>query len=81
LEIAYVAIGRVDAFVEPYLQLRSFDCLPSLFLVERAGGYLHFIGQEPTRVDLLQPERYAFVAAGTRALLHEILRGLDGGSS
>lgn len=75
LEIAYVAIGRMDAFVEPYLQLRSFDCLPSLFLVERAGGHVRFIGQKRTNIDLLEPKRHAFVAAGTEALLHEILNG------
>ncbi|MBM3898162.1 MAG: inositol monophosphatase [Thaumarchaeota archaeon] len=68
LEIAYVAIGRMDAYVAPGNQLRSYDCLPSIFLVKSAGGFVEGIGQNTDSVDVMSRERVSFVVAGNRTL-------------
>jgi len=79
LGIAYVAVGRGDAFVAHYGGLRTFDCLPSLFLLESAGGYVAPLGFELDGVELGSDVRLRFVAAGTRGLVEEItsLLGVD----
>ncbi|MCS7115997.1 MAG: inositol monophosphatase [Nitrososphaerota archaeon] len=76
LETAHVATGRVDAFIEPQPTLRSFDCIPSLFLVKRAGGFIKFLSTEP--IDLLSEERISYVAACNEALGNAILKTLWG---
>ena len=68
LEIAYVAIGRMDAYVAPGKQLRSYDCLPSMFLVKSAGGFVRGIGQNIDSVDVMSRERVSFVVAGNKTL-------------
>lgn len=74
LETAYVAGGIVDAFVEPRPILRSFDCIPSLFLVDKAGGFVRMLNASLTDLDLRQHQRLAYVAAGNRTLGRSILR-------
>jgi myo-inositol-1(or 4)-monophosphatase len=77
LGIAYVAAGRIDAFVAHYGGLRTFDCVPSLFLLESAGGHLAVL--EPANLDSLRLdsfERVRVIAAGSGALLEEIAREL-----
>jgi len=77
LGIAYVAAGRIDAFVAHYGGLRTFDCVPSLFLLESAGGHLAVL--EPADLDSLRLdsfERVRVIAAGSGALLEEIAREL-----
>jgi len=68
LEIAYVAVGRMDAYVAPGMQLRSYDCLPSIFLVKSAGGFVQGIGQNIDSVDVMSTERVSFVVAGNKTL-------------
>ncbi|MCS4538325.1 MAG: inositol monophosphatase [Thaumarchaeota archaeon] len=68
LEIAYVAIGRMDAYVAPGKQLRSYDCLPSIFLVKSARGFVQGIGQNLDSVDVMSNERISFVVAGNKTL-------------
>ena len=68
LEIAYVAVGRMDAYVAPGMQLRSYDCLPSIFLVKSAGGFVQGIGQDIDSIDVMSRERVSFVVAGNKTL-------------
>lgn len=68
LEIAYVAIGRMDAYVAPGKQLRSYDCLPSIFLVKSAGGFVKGVGQNLDDVNVTAKERISFVVAGNKTL-------------
>ncbi|MCI4461097.1 MAG: hypothetical protein JHC24_02725, partial [Thaumarchaeota archaeon] len=56
LGIAYVAAGRIDAFVAHYGGLRTFDCVPSLFLLESAGGRLAVL--EPADLDSLRLDSF-----------------------
>ena len=81
LGIAYVAVGRSDAFVAHYGGLRTFDCVPSMFLLESAGGYLATPGLELESLDLSSPARIRLVAAGSRALMEELLGILGIGGS
>lgn len=76
LEIAHVASGRIDAFLEPERQLRTFDCLPALFLVRSAGGYVDFLGLREEEIDLVSNQRLAFLAAGNAGLGRTILKTL-----
>lgn len=73
LETAYVAVGKVDGFIEPYPRLRTYDCLPSLFLVKEAKGVfkmLHTAGD----IDLRSKATLGYVAAGCPPLLEKILK-------
>jgi len=72
LETACVAAGRLDAFVAPYASLRSFDCLPSIFLVREAGGSVDL---EPSVLGSLPLDgsvRVNYVAAGNPGMLRAI---------
>ncbi len=69
LETACVACGRLDAFVAPFANLRSFDCLPSIFLLREAGGV---VDMEPSKLDSIPLDgsvRMNYIAAGNRKLL------------
>lgn len=63
LETAYVAVGRSDAYVQMDPNLRAFDCIGSLYLVEEAGGWVKHLNVDIDRVDLREPARFAYVAA------------------
>jgi myo-inositol-1(or 4)-monophosphatase len=69
LETACVASGRLDAFVAPFAELRSFDCLPSIFLVLEAGGVVKVEGPELASIPLDGSVRIDYVAAGNQELL------------
>ncbi len=78
LETAYVALGRLDAYVEPIPRLRAFDCVPSLFIVAEAGGVIRPLNMELSQIDLAEPLRLSYVAARTPHLaswLANIVRG------
>ncbi|MDG6939681.1 MAG: hypothetical protein JRN39_04680 [Nitrososphaerota archaeon] len=76
LETAYVASGRVDAYVAPYGRLRAFDCFPSLFMLDAAGGKASVDWQAIRRTKLDTKERVGYVAAASEELLQAILRAL-----
>lgn len=73
LETAYVAVGRVDGFVEPYPRLRTYDCLPSLFLVKEAEGVFKILNTTED-IDLRGNMTLGYVAAGCQTLLDKILK-------
>jgi myo-inositol-1(or 4)-monophosphatase len=69
LETACVASGRLDAFVAPYGNLRSFDCLPSIFLVLEAGGVSDIDAKELRSIPLDGSRRIGYVVAGNERIL------------
>ncbi len=73
LETAYVAVGRVDGFIEPYPRLRTYDCLPSLFLVKEAKGVFKILNMTED-IDLRSDVTLGYVATGCQALLDKILK-------
>jgi len=73
LETAYVAIGKVDGFIEPYPRLRTYDCLPSLFLVKEAKGVFKMLHTSED-IDLRSNMSLSYVAAGCTPLLEKILK-------
>jgi len=73
LETAYVAVGKVDGFIEPYPRLRTYDCLPSLFLVKEAKGVFKMLNAAED-IDLRSNVTLCYVAAGCQALLDKILK-------
>ena len=73
LETAYVAVGKVDGFIEPYPRLRTYDCLPSLFLVKEAKGVFKLLNTTED-IDLRSNVRLGYVAAGCQTLLDKILK-------
>lgn len=68
LEIAYVAIGRMDAYIAPGKQLRNYDCLPSIFLVKMAGGFVRGVVHDLDSIDVMSKERVSFIVAGHEKL-------------
>ncbi|HEY4700201.1 MAG TPA: inositol monophosphatase family protein [Nitrososphaerales archaeon] len=74
LETAYVAIGKSNAFIQINPNLRSFDCIASLFLVEQAGGSIDFLNMVIDKVDLRNSkQRFSYVAACDKAMLNSIM--------
>ena len=73
LEIAWVAAGRLDLFVDVRGVLRDVDLAAACFLVRAAGGAVWVDPDESTELGL---RRYRIVAAATPALLREALRVL-----
>jgi myo-inositol-1(or 4)-monophosphatase len=63
LETAYVAIGRSDAFLQIAPNLRTFDCIGALFMVQEAGGWFKCLNTDLYNADLRGSERFAYVAA------------------
>jgi myo-inositol-1(or 4)-monophosphatase len=63
LETTYVAIGRSDAFVQLAPNLRTFDCIGALYLVQEAGGWLECLNADIESVDLRGSVRFAYIAA------------------
>ena len=78
LETAMIATGSIDAFVEVAPRLRAFDCMPSLFLVREAGGFLQRLGGIMDDYLLASRERLAYVAAATERLGEKIVTLLEG---
>ena len=72
LETACVACGRLDAFVASFADLRSFDCLPSIFLVREAGGVVDIEESRLGRTPLDGSVRLNYIAAGNPKLLRTI---------
>ncbi|MBI2184938.1 MAG: inositol monophosphatase [Thaumarchaeota archaeon] len=63
LETAYVALGRLDGYVEALPRLRTFDCVPSLFLVKEAGGLVKTLNLDLAKADLSEHLRLSYIAA------------------
>lgn len=79
LETAYVAVGKVDAYIQPWPRLRTYDCLPALYLVKEAGGALRFLHRLPSNPYLLDSARaLAYVAAGSQELCDKIFSFFKG---
>jgi|TARA_B100001971_G_C18226824_1_gene561077 myo-inositol-1(or 4)-monophosphatase len=77
LETAMISTGSIDAFVEVAPRLRAFDCMPSLFLVREAGGFLQRLGGVMDDYLLDSRERLAYVAAATNNLGEKIMGLLE----
>jgi myo-inositol-1(or 4)-monophosphatase len=76
LETAYVATGRIDGYVAPSGRLRSFDCLPSLFLLRTAQCHVSLSWEKIEGVELDTKERFGYVAACTSRLFNSIIKEL-----
>ena len=74
LETAYVAAGRIDAYMDLTGTLRLFDCIPSIYLTLRAGGFVKCIGSRIEDLDLRKKSNLGFIATGTEALARTMLR-------
>ncbi len=73
LEICQIVVGKIDAFVCLTPELRMFDLIPALFILEKAGGCWLI---DKHRFELTEPminDRYAVLAASNRLLLDEIV--------
>lgn len=77
LETAYAATGKVDAFVAPLEQLRTFDCLPSIFIAKAAGAFVKTINLDLESLDLYRRRGISYVVSSTEELGTSILTLLD----
>ena len=73
LETAYVADGRADAFIETRHRLRPFDCVPSMYLILKAGGFVELLGTRVDDLDLRRKVRLGLIAAGNKELGDKIM--------
>lgn len=72
LELAYVACGRIDAFIVPTPRVRLLDIIGGLFMVKTVKGYAEILEEEITKIDLLDNRRFAVLAAGNEELAMKI---------
>lgn len=77
LETVYAATGKVDAFVAPLEQLRTFDCLPSIFIAGRAGAFVKTINLNLDTLDLYRRKGISYIVSSTEELGTSILTILD----
>ncbi|MEM0074782.1 MAG: inositol monophosphatase family protein [Conexivisphaerales archaeon] len=69
LETAYVATGRLDAYVAVEAKLRTFDCLPSLFLLKEARGYVNIGWERLADIRLTTKDKFGYIAAANEKML------------
>lgn len=74
LEICQIIIGKIDAFVCLTPELRLFDVVPALFILERAGGCWMTDKHGFELTETMIKNRYAVVAASNKSLLEEIAK-------
>ncbi len=77
LETAYAATGKLDAFVAPLEQLRTFDCLPSIFIARTAGAFVKTIRLNLDTLDLYRRKGISYIVSSTKELGTSILSLLD----
>jgi len=71
LEIAYVASGRLDAFIVPFPRVRFLDVCAGLFMVKTAGGFVEIINDNLEEIDIFENKRYGLIATN-RNLYYKI---------
>ena len=72
LETAYIASGRIDAFISPATQLRIFDCLPSIFIAKAAGASIRFFEPNLNKIDFFDTKKIGYCVAANEYLLEDI---------
>lgn len=72
LELSYVSIGRIDAFVVPFERIRLLDIIAGLFLVKSAGGYIELLNDNLNEIDIFTKKRFSFLAAANEELANYI---------
>ena len=77
LEIAYVANGRLDGFIDTTNTLRLFDCLPSIYSVINSGGFIHLFNSDIKDVDIRSGSRIGVIATCNDILGEQILSFLS----
>ena len=77
LEIAYVANGRLDGFIDTTNTLRLFDCLPSIYSVIKSGGFIHLFNSDIRDIDIRSGSRLGVIATSNNSLGEQILSFLS----
>ncbi|HLI46862.1 MAG TPA: inositol monophosphatase family protein [Geobacterales bacterium] len=72
LDTAYVAAGRLDAFIAPTPRVRFLDLVGGLFMIKVAGGYVEVMGEEIDRMKLLDNKRIAVLGINNIELAKKI---------
>lgn len=72
LELAYVASGKLDAFIVPTPRVRLLDIIGGLFMVKTSGGYVEIIDGDLNKLDLFDNNRHAVLATGNSKLAEKI---------
>jgi len=73
LEICQIVVGKIDAFVCLSPELRLFDLIPALFILEKAGGCWLMDKHRLELTETMIKDRYAVIAASNNSLLEEIV--------
>jgi len=78
LEGAYVAVGVLDAFVQPYERSRYLDAIPAIFLTKLAKGFIAVFNTRLEDLNLMDRKTLSFLVAGNTILGEKLLRLLQG---
>ena len=76
IENVFVAAGKIDAFIAPSKQLRTFDCLPAMYIGKCSGIFIEFLNEQ-NDFDILSKEGVSYVTACTKILGNNILNEMD----
>jgi myo-inositol-1(or 4)-monophosphatase len=72
LEIAWVASGQLDAYIDARCRSRPFDFAPAAYILKAAGGYVETFGGRLEGIDFTEKRRYGVLAASTPELAEEL---------
>ena len=73
LENVFVASGNLDAYIAASKQLRTFDCLPAIFIAKSSGAYVKFL-ENNEKINLFSENRVSYILAATKILGNAILK-------
>lgn len=77
LELCYIAMGGLDAFIDARGLLRVVDVAAAKVILEEAGGLMLSLQGEPLDAELTPTTRVSFLAASTREIAEELLKRLS----
>ena len=76
LEILYVVLGRINAFIAFPKIMRVVDIAAPLFIYSMAGGVVQWLEEKPTDVRLTTTDLHGFIASSTPELTTSIINSL-----
>mgnify|MGYP000026494693 CR=1 FL=1 len=72
LDLAYVASGKLDAFIVPTPRVRLLDIVGGMFMVKNAGGYVEILNYDLNKVSILENKRVAVLVTNNEELAKKI---------
>ena len=77
LEMAFLARGVMDVFIDLRGKIRIQDIAAGYIIIKEAGGFLLDADLNPLDADLSYETRISFIAASNQKILDEVTQSID----